>query len=190
MRIEDRANIFIKVNTSSEFLFGQSVNAFTALPDSEEARFTAAFDYASSETVNRLHYGPYLFLYFNPKFTKSCKVVHRFLDSFIARSLAKRRIGERPQQYNFLEGLMDTVTDPERLRSELLNLMLAGRDTTASLLANIFYVLARKPDVWLKLDQEVATLQGKPPTYGELKQLHYLRYVMKESECFPPRQIN
>ena len=77
---------------------------------------------------------------------------------------------------------MESVTDPQRLRSETLNVMQAGRDTTASLLATVFYLLARHPEVWAKLDAEIGELNGKPPTYEELKKLTYLRYVMNESK--------
>ncbi|PLB55538.1 n-alkane-inducible cytochrome P450 [Aspergillus steynii IBT 23096] len=178
------------IDVSSEFLFGESVRAFEAAEGSDEAKFGAAFDYASGETVRRLHYEPYLFLYFNRDFTKACKTVHRFVDKVIAKA-ATRRVEGKANQYIFLDSLMKSVTDPQRLRSETLNVMQAGRDTTASLLATVFYLLARHPEVWTKLDAEIGELNGKPPTYEELKKLTYLRYVMNETlQVHPVAPIN
>ncbi|PLB45034.1 n-alkane-inducible cytochrome P450 [Aspergillus steynii IBT 23096] len=188
----DIQDMFFKLafDASSEFLFGESVRAFEAAEDSDEARFGAAFDYASAETVRRLHYGPYLFLYFNRDFTKACKTVHKFVDKVIAKAVARRAQG-KPNQYIFLDSLMESVSDPQRLRSETLNVMQAGRDTTASLLGHVFYLLARHPDVWTKLEAEIGELNGKPPSYEELKKLTYLRYVMNETlRVHPVAPIN
>ncbi|KAK1141876.1 hypothetical protein N8T08_008389 [Aspergillus melleus] len=188
----DIQDMFFKLafDASSEFLFGESVHAFEAAEDSDEAKFGAAFDYASGETVRRLHYGPYLFLYFNREFTKACKTVHEFVDKVISKAATRRAQG-KANQYIFLDSLMESVSDPQRLRSETLNVMQAGRDTTASLLATVFYLLGRHPEVWTKLDAEIGELNGKPPTYEELKKLTYLRYVMNETlRVHPVAPIN
>ncbi|EAW13533.1 cytochrome P450 [Aspergillus clavatus NRRL 1] len=195
-RTIDVQDYFFKLSfdNSTEFLFGESVRSFEAAENSEEARFAAAFDFASGETIRRLQYGPFLPLYFNRDFTKACKVVHRFVDNVVAKALARRasrKAGEKTGNYNFLDGLMDSVTEPKRLRSETLNLMQAGRDTTAGMLGHVFYLLARRSDVWAKLEAEVATLEGRAPTYEDLQQLTYLRQVMNETlRIYPVAPIN
>ncbi|OJD28966.1 cytochrome p450 [Diplodia corticola] len=86
------------------------------------------------------------------------------------------------KKYVFLHELATRTTDKHRLRSELLNVLLAGRDTTASLLGNLFFVLARQPDVWRKLRAEVtSTLHGRRPTYEELRNMKYLKWCLNES---------
>ena len=137
--------------------------------------------------------GFFLRFYYNRDFNKACQTVHEFADSIIARALADRqkqgpkagKENEENYQYNFLEGLLDSVTDPHRLRSELLNILQAGRDTTAALLSHIFYILARRKDVWNKLELEILDLNGKAPTYEHLRNMTYLRYVLNESESTP-----
>ncbi|KAL1640304.1 hypothetical protein SLS58_007120 [Diplodia intermedia] len=86
-------------------------------------------------------------------------------------------------KYVFLHELATRTTDKKRLRSELLNVLLAGRDTTASLLGNLFFVLARRPDVWRKLRAEVASTLpgGRRPTYEELRNMKYLKWCLNES---------
>jgi cytochrome P450 len=58
---------------------------------------------------------------------------------------------------------------------------LAGRDTTASLLSNVFFVISKRPDIWSKLQEEIAVLNGQAPDYQQLKDMKYLRAVLNES---------
>lgn len=72
------------------------------------------------------------------------------------------------------------------MRSEILNILLAGRDTTASLLTNLFFVLARRPDIVAKLRHEITATLGSSdpstlPTPSQLKDLPYLRACINES---------
>ncbi|KAH8816184.1 cytochrome P450 [Xylogone sp. PMI_703] len=64
--------------------------------------------------------------------------------------------------------------------SELLNILLAGRDTTAGLLSNTFHVLARRPDIWNKLKAEVDELHGRKPDYDTLRNMKYLKHLLNE----------
>jgi cytochrome P450 len=76
------------------------------------------------------------------------------------------------------------------IRGGLLNLLLAGRDTTSSLLSNLFFMLARHPDKYAKLAEEVrATVPqtGEPPTLEDLRSMKYLRGCINESlRLHPP----
>lgn len=190
-----RTNDRDPVDTSTELLFGQSVHSFTAASDSPQTRFVTAFDYASGQLLRRLQLGSFLFLYHDKEFKKACKTVHSFVDSIIAKAINDReeekgdnkKRGEeknkgRKPHHNFLQGLLNSTSDPKRLRSELLNIIQAGRDTTAGLLGHVFYTLARRKDVWAKLEAEVCQLNGKAPTYEELKNMAYVRCILNESK--------
>jgi cytochrome P450 len=59
--------------------------------------------------------------------------------------------------------------------------LLAGRDTTASLLTNVWFILAKRPDIWKRLQAEIATLDGAEPDFEQLKNLKYLKALMNES---------
>jgi Cytochrome P450 len=62
-----------------------------------------------------------------------------------------------------------------------LNLANGKLSTTAGLLANTWHVLARRPDIWNNLRVEVDALNGRQPTYAEIKDMKYLKYVLNES---------
>ena len=100
----------------------------------------------------------------------------------IAEKVETTAGAEEEDRYVFLHELVKSISDPIRLRAELLNVLLAGRDTTASLLSSIFHTLARRPDIWAKLEAEVTTTlpEGERPTWTQLKEMRYLQDILRE----------
>ena len=186
----------LTLDSSTEFLFGESVDVLRSPAGSEGQLFGTAFDYAQEEVNNRTRLGSFLWLYRNKEFDIACKRVHNFVDKFVARALEYRRAhraGEKAGKerdkgkYIFANELALVTDDPVQIRAELLNILLAGRDTTAGLLSETFFHLARRPDIWAKLQSEVGQLEGRRPDYETLRNMKYLKYVMNECKfrsCF------
>jgi cytochrome P450 len=167
----------------TEFLFGTS--CYSLLSQDGQSEFGDAFSYCQMVLAQRTRMGKFMWLHRDPKFIASCKIVHDFADKYVANALREKH--ERKQdaakdkgEYNFLQELAEEIEDPIELRNQLLHVLLAGRDTTASLLSNTFFVLAKRPDIWVKLQAEVATLGSECPSFEEMKSLKYLRYVLHE----------
>lgn len=189
----------LTLDSATEFLFGESVNSILAPSGSEQQIFASAFDYAQSQLLYRR--SPVRFLAFsaNRRFNQACKTVHDFADKFVHNALAHRASEEEEEEagveqkkrkqpgnrYVFLTELAKVTTDPRRLRDELLNILLAGRDTTASLLSNTFHVLARRPDIWSRLQVEVAQLHGQKPDYDTLRNMKYVKHLLNECKFSP-----
>ena len=76
----------------------------------------------------------------------------------------------------------------EQLRSQILTLMLAGYETTASALTWTWYLLSKHPWAVERVRREVReALDGRPPRYADIEQLPYTRMVLNESlRLFPP----
>lgn len=89
--------------------------------------------------------------------------------------------GEK-ERYVLLHGLGKVLHDRIRLRDELLTVFVAGRDITTSLLSSMFFTLARKPSVWLRLRAEVEQLKGEKPTFEQLMQMRCFKCGLNESE--------
>ncbi|KAI5249695.1 cytochrome P450 [Aureobasidium subglaciale] len=185
------------LDSATEFLFGQSVGAQGAGQGSEADRSQTAFDYAQHQMPDRNRLGIMNLLVPNAKFNAACKVVHAWADTYIEQWLKDRNHDKKENssseatKYFCLEQIADEIQDPKQPRDEMLNVLLAGRDTTAGLLSNTFHVLSRHPDVWTKLKVEVDTLQGKLPTYEDLKSLKYLKCVLNEVlRLYPPVPTN
>lgn len=179
----------LTLDTATEFLFGESVHSLNSTKGSEEDRFQKAYDLAQMRLANRGRLGKLIHLYRDKEFDAACKTVHQFVDKIIFKSLEKLhpRDAEKsidgkiqPERYVFLTEMLKSTTDPKQLRDELLNILLAGRDTTASLLSNTFHVLARRPEIWKKLRAEIDGLRGAKPDYETLRNLKYLRYLLNE----------
>lgn len=75
------------------------------------------------------------------------------------------------------EGMSD-----RQLQNEVITLINAGHETTATALAWTWYLLGTHPDVMAKMQDEVKTvLNGSSPTVEKLPQLQYSRQVFEES---------
>lgn len=170
----------LTLDSATEFLVGKSVNCQLAAEGSKARAIAEAFNYAEGQMSIRLRLGKLAFLYRNAKFTESCRLVHEFFDEFITEAMNSKKYHER---YVFVRELMKHTRNLEQLRNEALNVLIAGRDTTAGLLSNTFHALARHPRVWEKLQQEVAKLKGERPDYAYLRgEMPYLKAVLNEGK--------
>ena len=103
---------------------------------------------------------------------------------------------DKKEKYIFLEALAEEVRDPVELRSQLLNILLAGRDTTASLLGWTFRLLAEHPDMYERLRSKVLADFGsydqpKAMTFAGLKNCQLLQWVLNESlRLYPVVPLN
>ena len=204
----------ITIDTATEFLFGESVDSQLAnLPEGaakyskkgsqEESVFAKAFDTSQQWISYRGQYGK-LYWICNPKELQECnKQCHAFADHFVqlalnhtAKDSDALEKGEKKDRYLFLEALAAQTRDPIEIRSQLLNILLAGRDTTASLLSWLFHFLIRHPAVLEKLRSEILACLGSYDeaqnlTFSGLKSCTYLQWCLHETlRLYPVVPIN
>ncbi|KAL8786918.1 MAG: hypothetical protein Q9195_007997 [Heterodermia aff. obscurata] len=184
----DLQDLFFRLtmDSATEFLFGESTNSL-APSNSSNTRFAEAFN-RSQEAIGEASRAGWLGTFFRESsFHDDVKYLHNFVDHFVQRGLNYRKTldlekteAKSEERYVFLHELVKHTNDPIQIRSELLNILLAGRDTTASLLSNTWFVLARRPDIWERLQSEVGKLGGEVPTFAQIKEMKYLRQVLNE----------
>lgn len=200
----------LTLDSSTEFLFGHSVNSqLHELPEhlrpiesktyaksQDEKSFSDAFDDAQNTIAYRFRFGKYYNFYNPKKFQESCKRTHDFVDYYVQLALNKD-VGEKELEkgvkegYVFLDELVQRTRDPIELRSQLLNILLAGRDTTASLLGWLFHYLIRNPEVLAKLRRAVLDDFGtydnpEEVTFAKLKGCQYLQHSLSEALRLEP----
>jgi cytochrome P450 len=188
----DLQNLFfhLTLDTATEFLFNHSTNSLRMVghqdADNEDAVFGEAFNFAQTDVTVRIRYGIFDRFRKNPEGKKAIEICHTYIEKFVDDALqfrenldAEKAAGNH--KYYFIQEVAKQTTDKKRIREELINILLAGRDTTASLLSNMFFELARRPEIFAKLREEVATLEGRTPTYQELKNLKYVKWCLNES---------
>ncbi|MFB6103281.1 MAG: cytochrome P450 [Haloplanus sp.] len=79
----------------------------------------------------------------------------------------------------------DALSD-DRLRDQVVTMIFAGHDTTATAIAFAFYALATHPAVRERFHAEVDSLDG-PPTIDDLDDLDVTERVVTETlRCYPP----
>lgn len=82
------------------------------------------------------------------------KYVARRLDNGFTATAEKQALAEANEEkdrYIFSDALAENFPDTVELRYQILGVLFAGRDTTASLISWVFYNLARDPARYLKL---------------------------------------
>lgn len=198
----------LTLDSATEFLLGESVDSllFTGEPaglsDSFEdikLSFGDAFNTSQQYLILRTRMRG-LRRFVNPKkFRDANMICHKFIDHFVDLALhpekKQKSVESQRQRYIFLDAIAQENKDPKYLRDQVLNVLLAGRDTTASLLGFTFLLLAKHPRVLKKLRGEIIDAfgtgkdgNGKKPTFSGLKDVTYLRYVLNEGE--PPSTLS
>jgi cytochrome P450 len=108
------------------------------------------------------------------------------IDEAIYQELATRRREDCSQRQDILSLMMSArdesgeVMKDDELRDELMTLMLAGHETTATAIAWGLYWLHRYPEIKAKLQSEIASL-GEDPEPMAIAKLPYLDAVCKET---------
>ncbi|KAH5617431.1 hypothetical protein HBI23_257160 [Parastagonospora nodorum] len=156
----DLQPLFLRMtlDTTTRFILGESVRSLVALPGSAERKFSDAFDVVQcNATVQMRIYG---FQWFEHKrrFWRARRDLQQFTDQILDRKVGKHPNGctESPASA-FLSAIAQNTSSRAALRGQALNLLTAGRDTTASLLSWTFFLLVRHPDVMQKLRKEITT---------------------------------
>ncbi|KAF8631756.1 hypothetical protein AX15_002212 [Amanita polypyramis BW_CC] len=169
--------------------------------------FATAFLEAQQMSSARERYGwiwP-LFEIFEDKTRKPMEIVDGYIEPIIKEALAKKRaekptekgvqeMDEHPREgETLLDHFVRVTEDPKVLKDETLNILLAGRDTTASTLTFTVYMLAMHPHVTARLRQEILEKVGPTgmPYRDDIKEMRYLRAVINETlRLFPVVPFN
>ncbi|ABN65681.2 Cytochrome P450 52A6 (CYPLIIA6) (Alkane-inducible P450-ALK3) [Scheffersomyces stipitis CBS 6054] len=195
----------LTMDSATEFLFGESVRSLhdevigMQRPDIEGiSNFSEAFNTSQRYLAVRA-YSQVLYWLTNPKEFRDCnakvqKVAQYFVNK--ALSFSDSELEEKSKKgYIFLYELTKQTRDPKVLQDQLLNILIAGRDTTAGLLSFTFYELARNPAIFEKLKAAIYADFGRGDvseiSFESLKKCEYLKFVLNEAlRLYPSVPVN
>ncbi|KAL2839082.1 n-alkane-inducible cytochrome P450 [Aspergillus pseudoustus] len=190
--VVDLQELFFRytIDSATDFLFGESVG--TLRKTGSELGFAEAFHYAQKAVIVRGMLGRLSSFYRDRKADECNRMCREFAQRFVDEAFNAAEIkkkgghdgagqGKPRRKHIFSHELAWRTSDRRRVLDEVMNVLLAGRDTTASLLSNLFFMLAKSPTIWEKLRREVASLEGRTPTYEELRSLKYVQSCINES---------
>ncbi|KAI9030243.1 cytochrome P450 [Hyaloraphidium curvatum] len=181
---------------------GHVENGKYVLPTVE---FMTAFDYLNAVVAERLNRPGWKILEHLDGTAKKVKEAQKLMfsvaDKVIAEKRARMAKGETfdedgnsssskdAKHADMLDYFMRTknfdggMPDDEELRDVVMNLLIAGRDTTAQTLTWVFYTLANQPKVEAKCREEIKAALGTDglPGYENLKDLRYVNATFNET---------
>jgi cytochrome P450 len=180
------------LDASTEVFLGASTGLLSSQKthNTEGQKFADAFDYAQrvvigmdnlsiSSLLRKLVFG-------DQRHHDSLAFVDQFIYKMLDNALYQRdesaAQGHGYQAHN--ESLLSTLVAEGRSKSEIkcdiVNVILATRDTTTAYISSIWYLLSKHPDVYNKVLAEISVLDGRPPTKEDLHRFTYLQMVLQE----------
>jgi cytochrome P450 len=121
--------------TTTSLIFGEP---FAGLNPSDHETFAENFDYCSLIGTLRLRLANFCFLYNPPKFKRACTEIKRYATHYVNHALKDmEEKGEESasERHPFILDLYKELQDRILVRDQLMNVLIAGRDTTACLLS-------------------------------------------------------
>ncbi|CAE6385525.1 unnamed protein product [Rhizoctonia solani] len=203
------------LDSGTEFLFGKDVRSLDAplpypheKPKDDSASFAAAFGRAQELLTDRLalgHFWSWMELFWN-RTEQDMKVIDAYITPLLKRKLEEKSAlaidgnpkgalnnGMEEGEDTLLDHLVQFTDDMSVIKDELINILVAARDTTASTLTFAVYILAENPKIMAKLRSEVLNHLGTSnhPTSEDFKEMKYLRAVLNETlRLFPAVPMN
>ena len=210
------------LDSATEYLFGKDVKSLSAgliyPPNSPLAATSAAKDHPANAfahaflesqvaTAFRFFYGGAWRLreFWTDEVQKHMDVCNAYIDPILKDALARKREakenglekakekGEVEESDTLLDHLINVTEDEKLVREETMNIMIAGRDTTACTLTMAVYMLSQHPDVLRRLREEVLVKVGpsRRPTLEDMREMKYMRAFLNEVlRLYPPVPFN
>ncbi len=120
----------LTLNTTIAIILGQSVENFEhEIGD----LFAKSFYKASSGTATRVRLGDFYWLYAPKGFFAACKTIKMYTDQFVKEALGQNcERAKNSKGHTFITDLYGEHQDISLVRDQVLNVLIAGRDTTAA----------------------------------------------------------
>ncbi|KHO02101.1 Cytochrome P450 family protein [Metarhizium album ARSEF 1941] len=178
------------LDSGTEFVFGKS---FDSLDENaaQGDELMEAFSQALIGTTKRRHAFVELGSLFNDTVDENIDKIHAFVDRQVSRALAagaqsntadgKKSSGQSRWHYVLLDELAKHVRDPVTLRYEMMNIFLPAFESTAVVLSNTLFHLARNSDLWAELRKQAVALGDQELSFELLRSLSLFRYTVLEA---------
>lgn len=118
---------------------------------------------------------------------RGCQEVWSYIDArideaFTRTAKSRNELPTTEKQVRIIDELVKASDDKPALRFLIISLFMPAHDNLAVAVSNVFFHLARNPEAWAKLRNEIMEKADQPLTHGLLTSLKYLNWVLKESK--------
>ncbi|PPR07845.1 hypothetical protein CVT24_002990 [Panaeolus cyanescens] len=196
------------LDSATEFLFGHTVDSLSAgipYPPSAASKnsafflehpsnkFAEAFTKGQTQANIRSPLGKDwpLVEFWGNKIAPLRKRMDEFIEPVMNEALRRREErlkkgsdDKEEEEMTLLAHLVNQTQDPTILKDELVNLLVAGRDTTMCLLTFCVYMLTQHPEIEARLREEIFDKVGpsQRPTYEAMRDMRYVQVL----RLYPP----
>ncbi|KAF8686502.1 cytochrome P450 [Rhizoctonia solani] len=200
------------LDSGTEFLFGRDTRSLDAplpyphgKPADDSASFAAAFSRAQGQVMQRFGlamFWPWMELFWD-RTAEDMKIINAYVTPILRKKLERgsgiesKPTNEGDQDADTLLDHLVKFTQGEYMDrcglDEIINILVAARDTTATTLTFAVYILAENPAIMSRLRDEITGRLGTSnhPTPDDLKEMKYLRAVINETlRLFPAVPVN
>lgn len=128
----------LTLDTTTFLLFGISMSALSSEDIAyQESEFANAFNLGQDYLSHRGFLGNFYWLLNDKRFRDACRVCHRFVNDAIGKVIESSNVHTKDARGrgNIINAIIQETRDPKVLRDQCLNILLAGRDTTACCLS-------------------------------------------------------
>ena len=214
------------LDSATEFMFGTSAGSHEAymkdksgpLKENGTATkyrnilddFATAFDIALDYVALRLKLGRLWFVADGLAFRLACYKVQSYADNYIKEAVAHAKAAEEAKKslekeeqifddrrYGLISELVDSYPDKVALRNQVMQLLVAGRDTTAATMTWALILLDAHPHVFARLRTDIEDMFGTEArplasvTFENLRACTYLQHVVSEVvRLYPTGPLN
>ena len=134
----------LTLDVTTAAILGKSTNSLQDQGGKIGLQFANAFDEGQHYLAIRGRLGDFYWVIGGKKFRGACNFVHGFVDKIVQETLAQEASSNKEESgkegYLFIDALIRQTKDARVIRDQLVNVLLAGRDTTACLLSWTLYV--------------------------------------------------
>ncbi|KAL8999222.1 MAG: hypothetical protein Q9169_001887 [Polycauliona sp. 2 TL-2023] len=173
------------LDAATHFLLGRSVGSL----GNADSQFAHAFGEVQRIQNTLQRAGPFHSLVPSKNFWKGLKVMDAFIEPFVQDALnhSPQELDEKETKSSngstWLQSVARFTRDRKVIRDQIVNILLAGRDTTAGTLSFLFKELSAHPIAYGKVRREILEKigPGQAPTYDDLKNMPYLQHCISET---------
>nr|A0A482NAF7.1 RecName: Full=Cytochrome P450 monooxygenase iccC; AltName: Full=Ilicicolin H biosynthesis cluster protein C [Talaromyces variabilis]QBQ83705.1 ring expansion P450 [Talaromyces variabilis] len=184
------------LDLTTEFIFGESMGSL-AHPERADIAWTMLDVLRGGRLRAQMH--RFMWARDWTWWLKAVYKVHDYVNPYIRSTL--KELAEReerikqglpvgPERTDLVWSMATHLRDEELLRSQLCLIIVPNNDTTSIFISNCLWHLARHPEVWKKLREEVFALGEETPlTFEILRNMKYLNGVLNETHRVIPNNV-
>ncbi|KAM0210270.1 hypothetical protein ACHAQD_010786 [Fusarium lateritium] len=185
------------LDIATEFIFGESTESLV-YPERSKIAITM-LDVLDGGRL-RAQLNRLMFLRDWSSWLKAVEEIHSFVTPPIEQAIKEKE--ERDQKIqqgetdlgeertDLLWSMIQNLQDVAELRSQICLILVANIDTTSVFISNCMWWLARQPEVWDKIREEIAELGDIPMNFSILRNMKYLNCVMNETHRMIPNNVS